>query len=258
MITRRDQRLGERKARRDIVGRSLELPAVISCRIGVGAAQEGEIALQAEQGGMIRRDVQGIAQQEIAGTGAFCPHGDAHQADARVHAVGRDLQHGLVGAPRPVEIVHARGRPGAQPVQRDLGVLRPAVLRLQLVQELLAPPLLQPQLAERRHQLGGTQTERPRPPQLLFGRGQIAAGQIQPAEHQSDAGVVGLLLQYALQLGDGALGVAPVQMSLCVLDALLRRRLLAAADGEQGEYQARRQGTRQPRAACPWRTGRRP
>ena len=38
MVARRDQRLGERKTRRDIVGRRLELPAVVSGRIGVRAA----------------------------------------------------------------------------------------------------------------------------------------------------------------------------------------------------------------------------
>jgi hypothetical protein len=63
-----------------------------------------------------------------------------------------------------------------------------------------------------------------------------------------------LLLQYVLQLGDGELGIAPQEMSLRVLDALLRRRLLAGADGEQSEQETSRQSTSQPRAACARRT----
>ena len=102
---------------------------------------------------------------------------------------------------------------------------------------LLAPPLLQPQLAQRRCELGEIQPQGPRAPQLLFGRWQIAACQIHLAEHQSDAGIVGLLLQHLLQFGDGALSIAPLQISLGVLDALLRRRLLAGADGEQAEQE---------------------
>jgi hypothetical protein len=62
VVARRDQRLSERKTRRDAVRRRLELPAVVVESIGVRAALKGEIATQAEQDRVIRRNVQRIGE----------------------------------------------------------------------------------------------------------------------------------------------------------------------------------------------------
>ena len=58
-------------------------------------------------------------QQELARARVLGPHGDAHQADPRIHAVGRDVQHGPVGALRAFDVAQACERAGTQPVDRD-------------------------------------------------------------------------------------------------------------------------------------------
>ena len=82
------------------------------------------------------------------------------------------------------------------------------------------------------------QTERPGPAQFLLGGQQIAALQVQLAEHQAQVGVVGHLLQRPLQLGNREARVALLHECPSVLCALLHRNLIAGGERDQAEQQA--------------------
>ena len=246
VVACRDQRLGESETRRETVRGGLELPAVPADGIGIGALPEGKISAQAKQDRVVRCDVQRIGQHALASARVVGPQRQPHQINSRIDVVGINAQDGVVGAPCPREIVQAQEGAGPQFVDGGPGILRPVVPRVQLAQQILAPPLLQPQLTQREHQLGGTEPQGLCAFQLLLGVRQIAAGQIDLAEHHSDVGVLGLFLQHALELGDRELRVAPLQERLRVLHALLRRRLIAGADGQQAD-QTWNEGQTQPR-----------